>query len=213
MKKFYYAKNSEKYGPFSLEELSARDIYPDTLVWFEKLPSWQYARDVEELQTLFNPPNLPEIEQVEPTVLDFHTDGISTKEEDTQSFSQTPPIEEKTNYQEYILDNTGYFNRPFRLKGRIRRTEWWVSSFFGNICVAIISAITESIRNHPSNWFAILLFIALVWFIFAQGVKRCHDRGNSGWFMLIPFYSLWMAFGDSEIGANQYGTNPKGKEF
>lgn len=55
-----------------------------------------------------------------------------------------------------------------------------------------------------------LLMIPMYWFMFAQGAKRCHDRGNSGWFQLIPFYSLWMLFGDSEPGTNEYGPNPKG---
>jgi uncharacterized membrane protein YhaH (DUF805 family) len=44
----------------------------------------------------------------------------------------------------------------------------------------------------------------------AQGAKRCHDRGNSGWYLLIPFYVFWMLFADSDIGANEYGLNPKG---
>lgn len=50
----------------------------------------------------------------------------------------------------------------------------------------------------------------VVWFLLAQGAKRCHDRGNSGWWQLIPFYYLWMFFADGEIGDNEYGTNPKG---
>jgi hypothetical protein len=29
--------------------------------------------------------------------------------------------------------------------------------------------------------------------------------------MIIPFYGLWMAFADSELGDNQYGPKPKGK--
>lgn len=58
--------------------------------------------------------------------------------------------------------------------------------------------------------FGYLFIIPIYWFILAQGAKRCHDRGNSGWFQLIPFYGLWMLFGDSYFGNNKYGENPKG---
>ncbi|HIO94651.1 MAG TPA: DUF805 domain-containing protein, partial [Candidatus Poseidoniales archaeon] len=37
---------------------------------------------------------------------------------------------------------------------------------------------------------------------------RLHDHGKSGWFMLIPFYNLYLFIidGDGEVG--QYGAPP-----
>ncbi len=66
-------------------------------------------------------------------------------------------------------------------------------------------------ENQNSTMTLLLLLVAIpgYWFIFAQGAKRCHDRGNSGWYQIIPFYGLWMLFADSEIGKNEYGLNPK----
>ena len=58
----------------------------------------------------------------------------------------------------------------------------------------------------------LILLIPVYWFLLAQGAKRCHDRGNSGWYQIIPFYNLWMLFADSEKGVNDYGLNPKGIE-
>jgi uncharacterized membrane protein YhaH (DUF805 family) len=55
-----------------------------------------------------------------------------------------------------------------------------------------------------------LFFIPVVYFMLAQGAKRCHDRGNSGWYQMIPFYALWMLFAESDHGINEYGPNPKG---
>ncbi len=55
----------------------------------------------------------------------------------------------------------------------------------------------------------ILSFIPLLWFLIAQGAKRCHDRGNSGWYQFIPFYVFWLIFADGESGKNEYGLNPK----
>ena len=57
--------------------------------------------------------------------------------------------------------------------------------------------------------FIILTIVPAYWFLWAQGAKRCHDRGNSGWYQIIPFYFFVMLFGRSEEGVNDYGTNPK----
>jgi uncharacterized membrane protein YhaH (DUF805 family) len=55
----------------------------------------------------------------------------------------------------------------------------------------------------------LLLYIPMIWIMLAQGAKRCHDRGNSGWFQIIPFYYIIMLFGDGERHRNQYGEDPK----
>lgn len=57
-------------------------------------------------------------------------------------------------------------------------------------------------------YLSFLIYIPLLWFIVAQNTKRCHDRGNSGYYQFIPFYCLWLIFGDGENGSNQYGEDP-----
>ncbi|MGL4629753.1 MAG: DUF805 domain-containing protein [Leadbetterella sp.] len=42
------------------------------------------------------------------------------------------------------------------------------------------------------------------------GVRRMHDAGKSGWFVLVPFYNLVLACTDSEVGENKWRPNPKG---
>lgn len=100
------------------------------------------------------------------------------------------------------------FKKPFSFKGRIRRTEFGLSSliYYGTIYTPDFLGISEDDYAIPY----LIIIIPLFWFFIAQGAKRCHDRGNSGWYQIIPFYSLWMLFGDSHHGPNEYGDNPKG---
>lgn len=95
------------------------------------------------------------------------------------------------------------FKNPFSFDGRIRRTEYALSYLMIVAYAAILSLII------PNQAIVGLLFIPAYWFGFAQGAKRCHDRNNSGWFQLIPFYGLWMLFAPGDSGENDYGTDPK----
>ncbi len=43
----------------------------------------------------------------------------------------------------------------------------------------------------------------------AVGVRKIHDAGKNGWFLLIPIYNLIIAFTDGIYGDNEYGADPK----
>lgn len=43
----------------------------------------------------------------------------------------------------------------------------------------------------------------------AVTVRRMHDVGKSGWFMLIPIYNLILTLTEGDRGSNQYGSDPK----
>ena len=68
--------------------------------------------------------------------------------------------------------------------------------------------------------FGLLIFVyAVAVFVpsLAMSVRRLHDTGRSGWFLLlnlIPYIGGIIVFVfsvlDSQPGANQYGPNPKG---
>lgn len=106
------------------------------------------------------------------------------------------------------------FKTPFSFDGRIRRTEFGLSRIIGFFVLftGIFIVFSLSSRLGPGLFFlfAVALYVPVMWFLLAQGAKRCHDLGNSGWYQIIPFYPLWMLFQDGEIGENRYGLNPKG---
>ena len=112
-------------------------------------------------------------------------------------------------------DKQRMFQNPFSAKGRIRRLEYglsyliYVAYYYTIVLILALSGILEDV-----NWSFLIIFLLLIpayWFLIAQGAKRCHDRGNSGWFQLVPFYAFWMLFAGSDYGENEYGFNPKGE--
>lgn len=101
------------------------------------------------------------------------------------------------------------FKNPFSFTGRIRRTEYGLSYLIYLIIYFLIGGLASEFGD-IGPLLIFVIWIPLLWFMLAQGAKRCHDRDNSGWYQIIPFYGLWMLFADGDPGANQYGANPKG---
>lgn len=114
-------------------------------------------------------------------------------------------------------------------KGRARRSEYWNFVFFVSTVLFVLDlpfgpfSVGESDAN--GNAFLIMLSILSIAFylvsilpLLAVSVRRLHDRGRSGCFLLtaiIPILNLWLLFEfcrDSEPFANKYGENPKEQE-
>ncbi len=121
-----------------------------------------------------------------------------------------PSEPNKTTESTTTIQNKGAFNRLFSFNGRIRRLEYGLSMIIYFVWYVIIQAMMAT--PNPSLAaciFVLLSFIPMVWFLWAQNCKRCHDRGNSGWYQIIPFYFFVLLFGDGDEGKNEYGDNPK----
>lgn len=112
-----------------------------------------------------------------------------------------------------VIDNRGMMRRPFSFEGRIRRTEYCLSILIYYACFFMASFVTGLIMGMTGiEDFALLLYLYVIpgaWFMWAQGAKRCHDLGHSGWFQLIPFYFFWMMFAPGDKETTGYGTSPK----
>jgi uncharacterized membrane protein YhaH (DUF805 family) len=100
------------------------------------------------------------------------------------------------------------FTNPFSFDGRIRRMEYGVSMIIYIFLYVIQMAIIGS--GAGGSVIGLVLIIPMVWFLWAQGAKRCHDINKSGWWQLIPFYFFVLLFQDGEPEQNEYGVNAKG---
>jgi uncharacterized membrane protein YhaH (DUF805 family) len=103
--------------------------------------------------------------------------------------------------------------------GRARRSEYWwfaLASFLASIVTSIIDAVIGSDLGAGTGVISLLLSLALIIPSLAVGVRRLHDTGRSGWWLLIAlvplvgFIVLIVFFcQDSQPGPNQYGPSPK----
>ena len=102
------------------------------------------------------------------------------------------------------------FSRIFAVSGRIRRLEYDLTILI--VYVILIGAITGLVLGGVKNPF-IFAGLGLVATIIPvlQGIKRCHDVNHSGWWLLIPFYSVILFFLDGDPYRNDYGDDPKGR--
>ncbi|MET7489559.1 DUF805 domain-containing protein [Streptomyces sp. NPDC005538] len=97
--------------------------------------------------------------------------------------------------------------------GRARRKEYWMYALFVMIIEAVLLGIGFAIKM-PA--IVAIFYVAILLPSLAVGVRRLHDTGRSGWWLLFgivpiagPITLLVFTCSDSEPGDNQYGPNPK----
>jgi uncharacterized membrane protein YhaH (DUF805 family) len=95
--------------------------------------------------------------------------------------------------------------------GRARRKEYWMFFLF-NIIIAVILGFIEGIADsNPTSGVRLgsIYQLAILIPSIAVGVRRMHDVGKSGWFLLIPIYNFILAVTDGDKDSNEYGGDPK----
>ena len=103
--------------------------------------------------------------------------------------------------------------------GRARRQEYWMFVLLNVIIVlflGIIDGMADSDFEGSRSTLSTLYVLATLIPFLAVGVRRLHDTGRSGWWMLIGLIPIIGAIvllifiiQDSQLMDNQYGPNPK----
>jgi len=105
--------------------------------------------------------------------------------------------------------------------GRAKREEFWMFVLF-NLIFSIVASLIDLgvgvLTFAVFGWGLLSLIYSLAVLVpgLAVSVRRLHDVGKSGWYLLInlipiagPIWFLVLACTDSQAGESKYGPNPK----
>jgi uncharacterized membrane protein YhaH (DUF805 family) len=99
----------------------------------------------------------------------------------------------------------GALNKYFDFKGKATRKEFWTFYFFA-IIAAVGSGLIDGLLGIDvlTNLVILSLYIPTL----SCGVRRMHDVGKSGWFIIVPFANLVFLLSASvpKGNENQNGT-------
>ncbi|MDK1287594.1 DUF805 domain-containing protein [Pseudoalteromonas umbrosa] len=99
-------------------------------------------------------------------------------------------------------------------EGRSRRKEYWMFFLF-NFIASFIFGFFDGLFG--TSFLSIIYALVILVPSIALSIRRLHDTGRSGWWLLIAFVPvigalalLVFAVLEGDEGENQYGPNPKG---
>ena len=96
-------------------------------------------------------------------------------------------------------------------EGRARRKEYWYYTLFSSLISIALTFVDNAIApNATTGVIGAIFSLGTIVPSIAVGVRRMHDVGKSGWYLLIPIYNLILACTNGDTGTNEYGTDPKG---
>jgi uncharacterized membrane protein YhaH (DUF805 family) len=114
------------------------------------------------------------------------------------------------------MDNIDWGHLLFKFDGRINRGKYWLGIAGIYVITWLLFIIAVGVNSSAIWVLAVLVGIATIWPGLAISIKRWHDRGKSGWWVLIgliPIIGFWWVliecgFLEGTPGDNEYGPNP-----
>lgn len=202
--------NDTQQGPFNeaqISQLIARgEATPESMVWAENMADWT-PLSATSLANLLAAPSIP----LQPRP---HNPGLHNPYQPPRTNLQSPGA---THPRAGKMSWTAIF---WSFKGRIPRRQYWGAQGIWTglaLIYQFIVAALESAKNTELlmylSWGAMIPFILS---LLALQIKRWHDRGRSGAFLLvnlIPYIGGIWAFVECGCmrgteGTNEYGDDP-----
>lgn len=226
MANWFVSINGDQKGPYPTEQLRqlvADGLIPrDAYVWREGMAQWLLLSQVR-----ISDDAAPAAAPSQPQASYGQTYQTSSSIGQTQS-----------SYADPAVTASGSYVKPsyFSFSGRIGRQTYWLSYVLLPIVVLIVYGAIFGVLAGPSlssfnedgvpqfspvvyalMAIGAVLYILLIISSLAGQVKRLHDRGRSGWFVLlgfVPLVNIWIlievAFLKGTVGPNEFGADPLG---
>lgn len=86
--------------------------------------------------------------------------------------------------------------------GRASRSEFWWFYLF-TIIVSVVAGILDGVMG--TVFIGMIANLALILPTISAGVRRMHDTNRSGWWILVPFYNIYLWILKSDEGENRFG--------
>lgn len=93
-------------------------------------------------------------------------------------------------------------NEYLTYNGRVSRAKFWYFVLFNFICSLIVSIIASTTSLYILST---IYSLALLCPGICITIRRMHDINKAGWWMLIPFYNIYLCCLPSDNSANNYG--------
>jgi uncharacterized membrane protein YhaH (DUF805 family) len=92
------------------------------------------------------------------------------------------------------------FQNYANFKGRASRAEYWWWALF----TVILSILLSSINGLLGDLGSLVTLLPSI----AVAIRRMHDVDRAGWFILVPFYNLYLVLRRGDAGENRFGPPP-----
>jgi len=92
----------------------------------------------------------------------------------------------------------GSLKKYAEFQGKATRKEFWLFVLFFYIST-IIGGILDGLSGIGIDLFGNLVALVLFLPYLAVAVRRMHDVGKRGWFILVPFYNVVLACTPSKV--------------
>ena len=107
------------------------------------------------------------------------------------------------------------FSQYVGFTGRARRSEFWYWTLFQIIVGIVASILDRAVFDRNNAAFSVIVGLGLLLPSLAVAVRRLHDSGRTGWWLLIGLIPvigtiiLIVFYVQDSHGDNKYGPSPK----
>ena len=217
MANWFISVNGDQKGPYPTDQLrqliSDGFVPQDAFVWRDGMAQWQPLSQTR-IDDGAGPAPVPA-----PAARDqgYGQQQQYQPQPQQQAYQQQQPQYGGPVVTDPSVNQGGWFS----FQGRISRKTFWLKYVLPIIGIFIVASIPFALIPPDSKIFSIylaifgILYLVLLIPNLAASVKRLHDRGRSGWFILlnfVPIANIWIfievAFLRGTYGPNAYGPDP-----